>query len=84
MVSQMPAVVEKSPKKPTNVSVRVDLMAEAKALGLNISRTLETALEAAVREKRREQWLDENRAAIDAYGRHIERDGLFADRLRKF
>ena len=44
----MPAVVEKTPKKPTKVSVRMDLMAEAKALGLNISRTLETALEAAV------------------------------------
>lgn len=80
----MPAAVGKSLKKPTNVSVRADLLAEAKALGLNLSRTLESAIEQAVREKRRQQWLDDNRDAMRAYHRHIERDGLFADRFRSF
>ncbi len=80
----MPAAIEKSLKKPTNVSVRADLLAEAKALGLNLSRTLETAIEQAIREKRRQQWLDDNHKALQAYGRHIERDGLFADRFRSF
>jgi antitoxin CcdA len=80
----MPAVVEKSQKKPTNVSVRADLLAEAKALGLNLSRTLEAAIEQAIREKRRQQWLDDNHKALEAYSRHIEKDGLFADRFRSF
>ena len=80
----MTTVVEKSAKKPTNVSVRADLLAEARALGLNLSRTLESALEQAIREKRREQWLEDNNEALQAYNRHIERDGLFADRFRSF
>lgn len=80
----MPAVIEKSPKKPTNVSVRTDLLAEAKAMGLNLSRTLESAIEEAILAKRRQQWLEDNSEAMEAYNRHIERDGLFADRFRPF
>ena len=80
----MSAVIEKSPKKPTNVSVRADLLAEARSLGLNLSRTLESAIETAARDNRQQQWLKDNQAALDAYGRHIERDGLFADRFRNF
>jgi antitoxin CcdA len=80
----MTVIAEKSLKKPTNVSVRADLLAEAKALGLNLSRTLETALEHAIREKRRQSWLTDNHDALQAYQRHIEREGLFADRSRSF
>ncbi len=80
----MTVVAEKSLKKPTNVSVRADLLAEARALGLNLSRTLETALEQAIREKRRQRWLTDNHDAMQAYQRHIEREGLFADRFRSF
>lgn len=80
----MPAVAEKRLKKPANVSIRAELLAEAKALGLNLSRTMENALEQAIAEKRREQWLRDNAGAFDAYREHIERDGLFADRVRPF
>jgi antitoxin CcdA len=83
-MTYMPAVAAKAPKKPANVSVRADLLTEAKALGLNLSRTLEAALEQAIREKRRQSWLTENHEALEAYQRHIEREGLFADRFRAF
>lgn len=71
-------------KKPTNLSLRADLLAEAKALDLNLSAELNSALAEIVRRKRAEQWLAENREAIDAYNRHIERDGLWSDGLRMF
>lgn len=71
-------------KKPTNLSLRADLLAEAKALDLNLSAELNEALAEIVRRKRAEQWLAENREAIDAYNRHIERDGLWSDGLRMF
>lgn len=80
----MRATAETPPRKPTNVSIRSDLLAEARALGLNLSRTLETALEAEIRDKHKQQWLEDNRKALEAYSRHIERDGLFADRFRPF
>ena len=71
-------------KKPTNLSLRADLLAEAKALDLNLSAELNKALAEIVKRKRAEQWLAENREAIDAYNRHIERDGLWSDGLRMF
>lgn len=71
-------------KKPTNLSLQADLLAEAKALDLNLSAELNSALAEIVRRKRAEQWLAENREAIDAYNRHIERDGLWSDGLRMF
>lgn len=72
------------PKKATNLSLRADLVEEARALGINLSRTLETALEAEVKKAKGQRWREENRAAIEAYSRHIERDGLWSDGLRLF
>lgn len=71
-------------KKPTNLSVRTDLLEEARALGINLSQTLETALTAEVKKVKEKQWLEENRAGIDAYNRYIEQHGLFSDRFRSF
>ena len=71
-------------KKPTNLSLQADLLAEAKALDLNLSAELNKALAEIVKRKRAELWLAENREAIDAYNRHIERDGLWSDGLRTF
>jgi antitoxin CcdA len=71
-------------KKPTNLSVRTDLLEEARALGINLSQTLETALTAEVKKAKEKQWLEENRAGIEAYNRYIEQHGLFSDRFRTF
>jgi antitoxin CcdA len=71
-------------KKPTNVTIRSDLLEEARALNINLSQEFETHLAEVVRKHRAEQWLKDNRAAIDAYNRHIERDGLWSDGLRMF
>jgi antitoxin CcdA len=71
-------------KKATNVSVRTDLLAEARAHRINLSATLDAALEEALRGSREAAWREENRNAIAAYDRHVERDGLFSDRVRLF
>ncbi|MDR3393661.1 MAG: type II toxin-antitoxin system CcdA family antitoxin [Parasulfuritortus sp.] len=70
-------------KKATNLSLRVDLLEEARALGINLSRTLEVALEAEVKKAKEKQWKAENHAAIEAYNRHIEKHGLFSDKFRR-
>ncbi len=71
-------------KKAANLSVRADLLAEARELGINLSQTLETALADIVKKEKERRWLEENRAAIEAYNRHIERDGLWSDGMRLF
>jgi antitoxin CcdA len=71
-------------RKATNVSIRTDLLDAAREMKINLSREFEHHLEDVVRKSRAEQWLKDNREAIEAYNRHIERDGLWSDGLRMF
>ncbi|PNS09320.1 type II toxin-antitoxin system CcdA family antitoxin [Solilutibacter silvestris] len=71
-------------KRSANLSVNAELLDDAKALDINLSATLEKALDEAVRARRREQWLEENREAIAAYNARIERDGMAGDHVRAF
>lgn len=71
-------------KKPTNLSIRSDLLEQARELNINLSQELEGHLTQLIRRRRAEQWRLDNREAISAYNRHIERDGLWSDGLRSF
>jgi antitoxin CcdA len=72
------------PKKAANLTVRADLLEEARAYKINLSQTLEAALAVEVKKRREAEWLEQNKEAIAAYNRHIERDGLWSDGLRLF
>ena len=71
-------------KRPANVSIRVELLDKAKRLGINLSRTLEDRLAELVREAEARKWLAQNRRAIDAYNKRVEREGIWSDGLRGF
>lgn len=73
-----------APKKAANLSISSELLHQAKALHINLSATLERALAEAIRDKQRQQWLQENRQAIEDYNRRIEAEGCFSDNLRSF
>lgn len=73
-----------APKKPTNVSINSDLLAKAKALKINVSATLETALADIVAARQRELWKEENRSAIVAYNKLVEDNGVASDGMRSF
>jgi antitoxin CcdA len=73
-----------APRKATNLSIRTDLLEQARALDINLSREFELHLAEAVRKRQAEQWVQANHAAIEAYNRHLERDGLWSDGLRSF
>ena len=72
------------PKKAANLTVRADLLEEARARKINLSQTLETALAVELKKRREAEWLEQNKAAIEAYNRHVEKHGLFSDRFRNF
>jgi antitoxin CcdA len=71
-------------KRATNVSVRSDLLVAAREAGINLSATLEQALEKELAATRRKKWRQENRDAIAAYNEYIEKHGMFSDGLRSF
>jgi antitoxin CcdA len=65
-------------KRATNLSVRVDLIDEARRVRLNLSALLERALmEEFVRIKWRE-WREENAGVVAAYNRHVRQHGTFS------
>ncbi len=72
------------PKKSANLSINAELLQQAKELNINLSQTLEQHLAEIVRQARREQWLAENKEALDEYNRRIEAHGAFSDGLRRF
>ena len=78
-------------KKAANLTVRAtiitaadDPVVEARARKINLSQTLETALAAELKKQREAEWLEQNKEAIAAYGRLIEREGLLSDSYRSF
>ncbi len=73
-----------APKKATNLSINSDLLNKAKEMDINLSAALEQTLTDLLGQRRREQWLADNRDAIDAYNRHVEKHGSFGDGLRSF
>jgi antitoxin CcdA len=73
-----------APKKPTNLSLNSDLLEKARSLKINLSATLEIALEKQIRESERARWLNENRQAIGKLNELAEKNGLFSDSFRDF
>ena len=71
-------------RKAVNLSVDADLVAEAKALDLNLSRTLEEALRTRVREEKARRWQEENVEAIRLSNEELQRNGLWCDEHRLF
>lgn len=76
--------VQPVPKKAANLSIRADLLQEAKAMNINLSQAFESHLAELVQAKKREKWLEENREAIEAYNRYVEAYGVFSDGWRSF
>lgn len=73
-----------APKKATNVSINSDLLAQARALKINLSATLEAALAERVKQDQREQWKQENAEAIAAYNQLVQAHGSLGDAFRQF
>jgi antitoxin CcdA len=73
--------VEKSTKRPVNLTADSTLVSDAKALGFNLSQIFEEGLRSAVYEEKKRRWQEENREAIEAYNERIEREGTFGEQF---
>jgi antitoxin CcdA len=71
-------------KKATNVTINSDLLQKAKSYKINISKNFEAYLAEVVRKREEQQWLEENKSAIDAFNERVEKEGLFSDEHRRF
>jgi len=71
-------------KKATNLSINADLLSKSRALNINLSATLEQALQAELVAAEAEQWRQKSRGAIKAYNEFVEEHGCFGDEYREF
>lgn len=72
------------PRKSTNVLLDAEMVSEAKAIGINLSRACEAGLAAAVRDERKRRWIEENRDAMEAWGVWHDQNGLPLAKYRQF
>ncbi|AMK77877.1 MULTISPECIES: type II toxin-antitoxin system CcdA family antitoxin [Methylomonas] len=80
----MRTALNTSDKKATNLSISAELLRQAKDYKINLSATLEQALTEIVKQKQRQQWLQDNQQAIAQYNQRVEECGSFSDGLRDF
>ncbi len=73
-----------APKKATNLSVNSDLLKKSRALDINLSATLEQALQAKLAKLVAEEWASENRKAIKSYNDFVEEHGCFGEEYKEF
>ena len=78
------AETTKSTRKPTNLSLDSALLNEAKALGINISRSAEAGIAEAVKLHKQEKWLKENASALASSNAYVEAHGLPLEQHRQF
>lgn len=71
-------------KRAANVSIDADILAEAKALKINLSQTLEDELRRRVREEKAQRFHEEHREAINSYNRFIEEHGIWSEKFRSW
>jgi antitoxin CcdA len=77
-------LVSTDARRATNVTLPETLVAQAKALKVNISQACEAGLAAQVKVAREKQWLEENREAIEYCNKYVEENGLTLERYRTF
>lgn len=71
-----------SQRRATNITLDADLVAEARALNLSISRAAESGLSEAIRKEKERRWLEENTEAIESFNRYVEEHGLPLEKYR--
>lgn len=73
-----------SGKRAINVSLDSNVVADAKEMGLNISKACQLGLTAEIKRVREAQWLSENEGAIEATNAWVEKNGLPLAKYRVF
>jgi antitoxin CcdA len=63
-------------RQRVNLTVREDIMSEAQALNINISRAAEAGIEAALKAEQSRRWLEDNADGIKAHNERVRREGL--------
>lgn len=62
-------------RRPINLTIREDILKEAKELNLNASKAAEYGIAQAIKKARGQAWLNENKSALSAHNKRVEESG---------
>ncbi|MGZ6501001.1 MAG: type II toxin-antitoxin system CcdA family antitoxin [Bacteroidia bacterium] len=65
-----------APKKATHITLSVDVLNEAKALGINISQACDQYLRTLVRTERERRWQQDHADFVAAYNQTVTDEGM--------
>ncbi|MET2832673.1 type II toxin-antitoxin system CcdA family antitoxin [Mesorhizobium shangrilense] len=74
----------KPQRKSVNTSIDSQLINDAKALGINISRAAEEGIAKAIAAEKTRRWQAENKEAIESSNEYVRRNGLPLAKHRLF
>jgi antitoxin CcdA len=77
-------IQHKTLKKATNLTLNTEVLAEAKKLGINISKVCDAFLESLVKQEKERLWKLENAKFINEYNQITDEEGLPLDKWRTF
>jgi antitoxin CcdA len=80
----MPEKPEPTTRKAANLSIDTKVLADAKALDINVSRAAESGIVEAVQAEKNKRWLEENREALLYFNDWVEENGLPLAKYRQF
>ncbi len=68
-----------SKRRPVNLTIREDVIKEARALGLNASQAAEAGIAAAIKAARQAQWIADNSEAINDHNARVDKRGVLIE-----
>jgi antitoxin CcdA len=77
-------MADRSQRKSANLSLDTRIVADARELGINISRAAEKGLLSEIKAERERRWREENAEAIAAANAYVEKHGLPLAKYRQF
>ncbi|GJL63714.1 MAG: hypothetical protein NPIRA04_23680 [Nitrospirales bacterium] len=64
-----------SKRRPVNLTIRADVLNEAKSLKVNASQAAELGIIDAIKKAREQEWIQSHQKALQAHNKRIEKDG---------
>src|SRR5437764_13942327 len=70
------------PKRAVNLRIDAEILAAAKAQGINLSQMLEDELRKRTQDAREAKFREESREAVESYNRFIAEHGIWSKKYR--
>ena len=64
-----------SRRRPVNLTIREEVLTEAKSLNVNASQAAEVGILDAIKKAREQEWSQNNQKALIAHNKRIKKDG---------